>query len=77
MTIFPEKMKAALSPDMLATDLADDLVRKRCAVQGDTSHQRTCRCVEREGKPMDQLSKQQLQEVDNKFGDDVLGLFQL
>lgn len=28
MTIFPEKMRAALTPDMLATDLADYLVRK-------------------------------------------------
>jgi argininosuccinate lyase len=28
MTIFPEKMKAALSPDMLATQLAGYLVRK-------------------------------------------------
>lgn len=28
LTIFPEKMKAALSPDMLATDLTDYLVRK-------------------------------------------------
>lgn len=27
-TIFPEKMRAALSPDMLATDLAEYLVRK-------------------------------------------------
>ena len=31
--------------------------------------------AEREGKPMDQLSKQQLQEVDNRFGDDVLDCF--
>ena len=28
MSIFPEKMRAALTPDMLATDLADYLVRK-------------------------------------------------
>merc|ERR1712000_75835 len=28
LTIFPDKMKAALTPDMLATDLADYLVRK-------------------------------------------------
>lgn len=28
MTIFPEKMRAALTPDMLATDLAEYLVRK-------------------------------------------------
>lgn len=58
MTIFPEKMKAALSPDMLATDLADYLVRKGCAVQGDTSHQRTCRCVGRERRKADGPAQQ-------------------
>jgi argininosuccinate lyase len=28
LTVFPEKMLAALTPDMLATDLAEYLVRK-------------------------------------------------
>ena len=28
LTVFPDKMRAALSPDMLATDLAEYLVRK-------------------------------------------------
>ncbi len=28
LNIFPDKMKAALTPDMLATDLAEYLVRK-------------------------------------------------
>jgi argininosuccinate lyase len=27
-TVYPDKMRAALSPDMLATDLAEYLVRK-------------------------------------------------
>ena len=61
---------------MLATDLADYLVRK--GVPFRKTHHISGRAValaEREGKPMDQLSKQQLQEVDNKFGDDVLDCF--
>jgi argininosuccinate lyase len=76
MTIFLEKMKAALSPDMLATDLADCLVRKGMLFR-ETHHfsGRVVALAEREGKPMDQLSKQQLQEVDNRFGDDVLDCF--
>src|SRR5271168_4551342 len=57
MTIFLEKMRGALSPDMLATDLADYLVRKG-AVQGDTSHQRTCRCVGRERRKADGPAQQ-------------------
>ena len=76
MTIFPEKMKAASSPDMLATDLADYLVRKGVPFR-ETHHisGRVVVLAEREGKPMDQLSKQRLQEVDNRFGDDVLDCF--
>jgi argininosuccinate lyase len=73
MTIFPEKMKAALSPDMLATDLAGYLVRKDVPFR--KAHDISGRVValaEREGKPMDQLSKQQVQEVDKRFGGDVL-----
>lgn len=36
MNIFPEKMRAALTPDMLATDLAEYLVRKGVSsVRGD------------------------------------------
>lgn len=32
MQIFPDKMRAALTPDMLATDLADYLVRKGVSI---------------------------------------------
>lgn len=76
LTIFPEKMKAALSPDMLATDLADYLVRKGVPFR-ETHHisGRVVALAEKEGKPMDQLSKKQLQEVDSRFGDDVLDCF--
>ena len=57
MTIFPDKMKAALSPDMLTTDLADYLVRKGVPFR-ETRYisGRVVALAEREGKPMDQLS---------------------
>jgi len=76
MTIFLEKMKAALSPDMLPTYLADYLVRK--GVPFSEAHHMSGRVValtEKAGKLMDQLSKRQLQEGDKRFGDDVLDRF--
>ena len=76
MTIFPEKMRAALTPDMLATDLADYLVRKGVPFR-ETHHisGRVVALAEKEGRPMDKLSKEQLQGVDKRFGDDVLECF--
>jgi argininosuccinate lyase len=76
MTIFLEKMKAALSLDMLATDFADYLFRKGVPFR-ETYHisGRVVALAEKEGMPTDRLSKKQLQEVDNRFGDDVLDCF--
>ena len=76
LTIFPDKMKAALTPDMLATDLADYLVRKGVPFR-ETHHisGRVVALAEQEGKPMDQLSLQQLQGVDSRFGNDVMDAF--
>jgi argininosuccinate lyase len=76
LTIFPDRMKAALSPDMLATDLADYLVRKGVPFR-DTHHisGQVVALAEREGKPMDQLSKEQLRAVDARFEDDVMACF--
>jgi len=76
LTIFPDKMKAALTPDMLATDLADYLVRKGVPFR-ETHHisGRVVALAEKEGKPMDQLTLQQLQGVDQRFGDDVMEAF--
>lgn len=76
LSINPEKMLAALSPDMLATDLADYLVRK--GVPFRETHHISGRCValaEKEGVPMDQLSVEQLKGVDSRFGDDVRSCF--
>jgi argininosuccinate lyase len=63
-------------PDMLATGLADYLVRKGVPFR-ETHHisGRVVALAEKKGKPMDQLSKKQLQEVDSRFGDDVLDCF--
>jgi len=76
LTISPEKMRAALSPDMLATDLADYLVRKGVPFR-ETHHVsgRVVALAEEQGVPMDQLSVKQLQGVDSRFGEDVKSCF--
>ena len=76
LSIFPDKMRAALTPDMLATDLADYLVRKGVPFR-ETHHisGRVVALAENEGVPMDQLSLKQLKGVDGRFGDDVMQAF--
>lgn len=76
LSINPEKMLAALSPDMLATDLADYLVRKGVPFR-ETHHisGRVVALAEKEGVPMDYLSVEQLKGVDDRFGDDVKSCF--
>lgn len=76
LSINPEKMLAALSPDMLATDLADYLVRKGVPFR-ETHHisGRVVALAEKESVPMDQLTIQQLKGVDARFGDDVRSCF--
>ena len=72
----PEKMKAALSPDMLATDVADYLVRK--GVPFREAHSISGKVVllaENENLPMDKLSYEQLKNVDNRFGPDIVKSF--
>src|SRR5277367_2947683 len=76
LTTFPDKMLAALTPDMLATDLAEYLVRKGLPFR-ETHHiaGRVVALAEKEGKPMDKLTVEQLQGVDKRFGKDVLEVF--
>jgi argininosuccinate lyase len=76
LKIFPERMQAALSPDMLATDLAEYLVRKGVPFR-DTHHisGQVVALAEKEGRPMDQLSVKELQAVDARFGDDIKSIF--
>ncbi|PQE25557.1 argininosuccinate lyase protein [Rutstroemia sp. NJR-2017a BBW] len=75
-TVFPEKMRAALSPDMLATDIAEYLVRKGVPFR-ETHHLagRMVALAEDEKKGMDELSVEQFQDVDKRFGDDILSVF--
>ncbi|KAI8310165.1 argininosuccinate lyase [Colletotrichum sp. SAR11_59] len=72
----PEKMKAALDPFMLATDLADYLVRK--GVPFRETHRISGRCValsEKTGIPMNELSYEQLKSVDARFEEDIAETF--
>ncbi|KAK5047339.1 hypothetical protein LTR84_006862 [Exophiala bonariae] len=75
-TVSPDKMRAALSPDMLATDLAEYLVRKGVPFR-ETHHLagRMVALAEDENKGMDELTVKQFQGVDKRFGDDVLDVF--
>ncbi|KAF2770150.1 argininosuccinate lyase [Teratosphaeria nubilosa] len=76
LSIYTENMLKALTPDMLATDLADYLVRK--GVPFRETHHISGQCValaEKEGKPMDRLSFEQLQAVDARFEQNVMEVF--
>lgn len=76
LTVKPERMRAALDPFMLATDLADYLVRK--GVPFRETHHISGRCVaksEELGIPMNELSLEQLQAIDSRFGEDVAQTF--
>jgi argininosuccinate lyase len=69
---------AASDPALLATDLADYLVRKGIAFR--EAHHVVGAVValaEKTGKPLNQLSLTQLQSVNKLFGRDALGVFNL
>ncbi|KKK11803.1 hypothetical protein AOCH_007345 [Aspergillus ochraceoroseus] len=72
LTVIPEKMVAALTPEMLATEFADYLVRKGVPFrEGHHISGRVVALAESTGVPMDQLSLAQLKGIDARFGDDV------
>lgn len=70
LTIFPDHMLAALSPDMLATDLADQLVRRGVPFR-DTHHisGRVVALAEKLNKGINELSSDELRSVDERLGD--------
>ena len=76
LKILPESMLKSLSPDMLATDLAEYLVRRGVPFR-ETHHisGQVVALAEKEGCPMDRLSFEQLQAVDVRFEKDVLEVF--
>lgn len=73
LTINPKNMLSALTPDMLATDLADYLVRKDVPFR-ETHHisGQVVALAESRGVPMDKLSHADLQSVDKRFGKDFV-----
>jgi len=69
---------AASDPALLATDLADYLVRKGMAFR--QAHHVVGAVVarsEKTGIPLDQLTLAELQGIDKTFGRDALGVFNL
>ena len=71
-------LAAARDPGLLATDLADYLVRK--GVPFRQAHHAVGALValaEQRGQPLDQLTLQDMQSVDRRFGPDVLTTYDL
>jgi argininosuccinate lyase len=69
---------AASDPTLLATDLADYLVRKGMPFR--QAHRVVGAVValaEKTGKPLDRLTLAELQSVDKTFGRDALAVFNL
>ncbi len=77
LTVVPEKMLAALTMDMLATDLADYLVLK--GVPFRETHHISGECVrtaeELKLSGIDKLSLEQFQKIDKRFSKDVVEVF--
>ncbi|KAG7356218.1 argininosuccinate lyase [Nitzschia inconspicua] len=72
----PEMLKKALSPEMLATDLADYLVRK--GVPFRETHHISGACVrlaEEQKVSIDTLTLEQLQAIDSRFEADVTNVW--
>ena len=69
----PEKMRNALTPDMLATDLADHLVRKGVPFR-ETHHisGQVVALAEQKKIAMDRLSHQDMMSVDDRLGEDFV-----
>ncbi|KAL8733350.1 MAG: hypothetical protein Q9166_002174 [cf. Caloplaca sp. 2 TL-2023] len=76
LSVSPANMKKALEPSMLATELADYLVKKGVPFR-ETHHisGRVVALAEKEGKGMDELKVEELQGVDGRFEDDVKECF--
>ena len=68
----PERMRAALAPEMLATDLADYLVRRGVPFR-ETHHVagEAVQLAEERGCRLDDLKAADLKPLHEKFGDDV------
>lgn len=76
LTIHPENMKRSLTPDMLATDLAEYLVRKGTPFR-ETHHisGSAVRLAEQNKVSLAELTLEQLQTLSPKFSEDVKEVF--
>ncbi|BEI85828.1 hypothetical protein CcaverHIS002_0601150 [Cutaneotrichosporon cavernicola] len=76
LTINPENMAKALTMDMLATDIADYLVRKGVPFR-ETHHisGRSVALAEQKGCQISDLSMDEWRELSDKFTDDVMDVF--
>ncbi|KAF2857114.1 argininosuccinate lyase [Piedraia hortae CBS 480.64] len=76
LSVDAARMHAALSPEMLATDLAEYLVHKGVPFR-ETHHVagRVVALAEKRGVAMDKLGVEELRDVDPRFEDDVLRVF--
>ncbi|KAG0144196.1 hypothetical protein CROQUDRAFT_660264 [Cronartium quercuum f. sp. fusiforme G11] len=76
LNIHPDKMKAALTPDMLATDLAEYLVRKGTPFR-ETHHisGSAVRLAEESKVPLSDLTLPQFQSLSPLFSEDVVDVF--
>jgi argininosuccinate lyase len=77
LTIVPEKMSAALTMDMLATDLADYLVRKGVPFR-ETHHisgEAVAIAEKQNLSGIDKLSLDQYKQIDSRFEQDVFQIF--
>ncbi|KAI4172235.1 MAG: hypothetical protein LQ343_003670 [Gyalolechia ehrenbergii] len=76
LTVNPSNMLKALEPSMLATELADYLVKKGVPFR-ETHHisGRVVALAEKRRKGMDELEVGEFQGVDRRFGDDVKDCF--
>ncbi|MCU0475430.1 MAG: hypothetical protein MUC99_04850, partial [Anaerolineae bacterium] len=76
MALHPERMRAALVPEMLATDLADYLVKKGMPFrQAHHVAGRAVRLAREQGIAFDALTLEHLQEMSDLFGEDVRSVF--
>ncbi|BGP23147.1 argininosuccinate lyase [Rhodotorula toruloides] len=76
LKIFPENMKKSLTPDMLATDLAEYLVRRGIPFRETHHISGSCiRLSEQRGVPLSSLSLEDFKSVSPHFGDDVHEVF--
>jgi argininosuccinate lyase len=76
MRLRPERMAASLEPSMLATDLADYLVKKGLPFR--QAHEvagQAVQMAEQEGAALDALTPAQLQMIDARFEADVSAVF--